>query len=603
VSGIQLVTVAHRKLDGKIDLAIVRSDNQESIWSGVVDLSCPADVQRVAAVAHEKILGIPTKSIEKQLQAIAPSGLDLIDSDGRLWTKPRALPDPLPEVMPYDSDLLPACVEPAVADVAYRMQCPPDYIACAVLVAMGAVVGNRIGIRPKQKDSWLVIPNLWGCIIGRPSMKKSPSASYAENLIRWIEDRDRKRIEPMIADSKRDALLAEKKRKAMEKDLNDAIKDKQSESEQKRIASELVSIAAIQPPTSRRIITTDSTIEKLIEMLNEHPLGMILWRDELISWIRGLDKDDQAGVRQQFLTLWNGYGRINVDRIGRGETVCESPCLSIFGCATPGGIQEYVQGALRGGRGDDGLLQRFQVTVWPDEPSEIKVIDSKPNQSALDRVRDLFERLAGFDVRDIADDQCEPSEIPWIRFEPSAQEVFNDWLESKTQRCRSESMPEAIESHLAKFDKLVPAIALLIELCDGCKDRAVSKRSVQRAVRWAQYLESHAMRLYAVAACPERVVASPLLSRLIGWDKDRPIRVREIKHKGWRGLSDPKVIESTLEALEADGWLQSIEDGKTPRGGRSTMTYFLHPEAKKWIEILGDGTTKTTKTPDSDGDG
>jgi hypothetical protein len=63
------------------------------------------------------------------------------------------------------------------------------------------------------------------------------------------------------------------------------------------------------------------------------------------------------------------------------------------------------------------------------------------------------------------------------------------------------------------------------------------------------------------------------------------------------------VIESTLEALEADGWLQSIEDGKTPRGGRSTMTYFLHPEAKKWIEILGDGTTKTTKTPDSDGDG
>jgi putative DNA primase/helicase len=329
---------------------------------------------------------------------------------------------------------------------------------------------------------------------------------------------------------------------------------------------------------------------------------MILWRDELVSWIRGLDREDQAGVRQQFLTLWNGYGRINVDRIGRGETVCESPCLSIFGCATPGGIQDYVQGALRGGRGDDGLLQRFQVTVWPDEPSEVKVIDRKPDQLALQRVRDLFERLAGLDVRGIADDQCDPSEIPWMRFNPSAQEVFNGWLASKIQRCRAESMPEAIESHLAKYDKLVPAIALLIELCDG-SERAVSKRSVQRAVGWVQYLESHAMRLYAVAACPERVVASPLLNRLIGWDKDRPIRVREIKHKGWRGLSDPKVIESTLEALEADGWLQSIEDGTTLRGGRSTMTYFLHPEAKKWIGILGDGTTKTTKTPDSDGGG
>jgi putative DNA primase/helicase len=559
-------------------------------------------VQRVAAEVHKAIPGVSTESVVSQLQTIDPSGLDLIDSDGRLWTKPKALPDPLPEVMPYDSDLLPACVDSAVADVAYRMQCPPDYVACAVLVAMGAVVGNRIGIRPKQEDSWLVIPNLWGCIIGRPSMKKSPSASFAENLIRWIEDRDRKRIEPMIADSKRDALLAEHKRKSMEKDLKKAVDDDQSESEQKRIASELVSIAAIQAPTSRRIITTDSTIEKLIDMLNQHPLGMILWRDELVSWIRGLDREDQAGVRQQFLTLWNGYGRINVDRIGRGETVCESPCLSIFGCATPGGIQDYVQGALRGGRGDDGLLQRFQVTVWPDEPSEVKVIDRKPDQLALQRVRDLFERLAGLDVRGIADDQCEPSEIQWIRFNPSAQEVFNEWLASKTQRCRSESMPEAIESHLAKYDKLVPAIALLIELCDG-SERAVSKRSVQRAVGWVQYLESHAMRLYAVAACPERVVASPLLNRLIGWDKDRPIRVREIKHKGWRGLSDPKVIESTLEALEADGWLQSIEDGKTARGGRSTMTYFLHPEAKKWIGVLGDGTTKTTKTPAGDGSG
>ncbi len=600
MSGVQLVTMAHRKLEGKISLAIVRSDNQQSAWSGDVDLSCTADVQRVAADVHKAIPGVSTKSVVSQLQTIDPSGLDLIDSDGRLWTKPKALPDPLPEVMPYDSDLLPACVDSAVADVAYRMQCPPDYVACAVLVAMGAVVGNRIGIRPKQEDSWLVIPNLWGCIIGRPSMKKSPSASFAENLIRCIEDRDRKRIEPMIADSKRDALLAEQKRKSMEKDLKKAVDDDQSESEQKRIASELVSIAAIQAPTSRRIITTDSTIEKLIDMLNQHPLGMILWRDELVSWIRTLDREDQAGVRQQFLTLWNGYGRINVDRIGRGETVCESPCLSIFGCATPGGIQDYVQGALRGGRGDDGLLQRFQVTVWPDEPSEVKVIDQKPDQLALQRVRDLFERLAGLDVRGIADDQCEPSEIQWIRFNPPAQEVFNEWLASKTQRCRSESMPEAIESHLAKYDKLVPAIALLIELCDG-SERAVSKRSVQRAVGWVQYLESHAMRLYAVAACPERVVASPLLNRLIGWDKDRPIRVREIKHKGWRGLSDPKVIESTLEALEADGWLQSIEDGKTLRGGRSTMTYFLHPEAKKWIGILGDGTTKTTKTPDSDG--
>ena len=56
-------------------------------------------------------------------------------------------------------------------------------------------------------------------------------------------------------------------------------------------------------------------------MLNLHRSGMLLWVDELVGWMRSLDRDDKAGVRQQFLTLWNGQGRLNIDRIGRGETV------------------------------------------------------------------------------------------------------------------------------------------------------------------------------------------------------------------------------------------------------------------------------------------
>ncbi len=602
MSVVQLVTIAQRKLDGTISLAILRDDNSETVWSGAVDLSKPEDLDRVAKSVHAKIQALPVGSIKKQLQAIEPQGLDLIDENGRIWTEPRALPDPLPEVMPYDSELLPAIVGDAVADVAHRMQSPPDYAACALLVAMGAVVGNRIGIRPKQNDPWLVVPNLWGCIIGRPSQKKSPSAAFAEGFIRRIEDLDRKRIEPKISDAKRDAIKAEFQKKEIERELRTAVKDNECEAKQNDLANALLANESIELPTSRRIITTDSTMAKLVDLLNENPLGMALWRDELISWMRGLDREDQAGDRQNYLTLWNGYGRINVDRIGRGETVCESPCLSIFGCATPGGIQEYVQASLRGGRGDDGLLQRFQVTVWPDEPDEVRVVDRKPDQRALQRVQDLFDRLAEFDARDIADSQCEPNKIPWMRFSPDAQAVFNRWLEDKIKRCRADTMPEAIESHLAKFDKLVPSIALLMELCEG-PERSVTKRSVERAVKWACYLESHALRLYAVAACPERVLASPLLNRLLDWDKERPIRVRDIRQKGWRGLSDPKAIESTLEALEADGWLQSIEDGKSSKGGRPTISYVMHPEAKKWIDTLRDGTTKTTKTPLSDGGG
>lgn len=55
------------------------------------------------------------------------------------------------------------------------MPCPPDFIAAAALVALGSIIGARCAIKPKGRDSWLIVPNLWGGIVGDPSAKKSPA--------------------------------------------------------------------------------------------------------------------------------------------------------------------------------------------------------------------------------------------------------------------------------------------------------------------------------------------------------------------------------------------------------------------------------------------
>ena len=43
------------------------------------------------------------------------------------------------------------------------------------LVALAGVVGAAIGIKPKRRDDWLVVPNLWGGVIGPPTKKKTPA--------------------------------------------------------------------------------------------------------------------------------------------------------------------------------------------------------------------------------------------------------------------------------------------------------------------------------------------------------------------------------------------------------------------------------------------
>ncbi len=595
---------AHRKLDGKVSMAIHRTDDGSELWRGDVDLSAEAEVQRVAKAVNDKIPTFGIAKIERELRAVDRDALDVQDDNGRMWQKPSELPDPIPEVQKYDPDLLPSAIGDAVADVANRMQCPPDFPAAAVLVALAALIGNKIGIRPKLNDDWLIVPNLWGCIVGRPSMMKSPAAKFAESYLRKIEKIEAEKMAPKIMEARKAKAIFEAKQNSYKKKLSDAVKNQEGSDVLDGLAALIVECLEFQLPVSRRIITTDSTIEKLVDLLNLHPFGMVLWRDELVGWLSGLDREDQAGVRQQFLSLWNGYGKLNVDRVIRGETICEKPCLSIFGCATPGGISEYVQSALRGGAGSDGLMQRFQVTVWPDDPISKGVVDAKPNVEAMTKAEQVFQRLADFDGRSVADRSCKmEDEIPWVRFDRCAQPIFIQWLDDHAKRCKRDGIPEAIESHLDKYKKLVPAVALVLELCDGCEKRSVGVESLQRAIRWAQYLESHAMRLYAFASSPERVLASPLLERLLHWKPDLPIRIRSIRQKGWTGLSESKVIESTLETLEDGRWLLSVEDGKSKSGGRPTISWLVHPEAERWMGMLKNRTTETIETDGEVGSG
>src|SRR5512132_2162704 len=99
----------------------------------------------------------------------------------------KPLPEGLPDVEALDPAMLPPRLRPWVMDIAERMQCPPDFPAAAVLVALGAVIGRRCGIRPKRRDDWTVVPNLWGAAVGRPGGMKSPAIEEALRPLRRLE--------------------------------------------------------------------------------------------------------------------------------------------------------------------------------------------------------------------------------------------------------------------------------------------------------------------------------------------------------------------------------------------------------------------------------
>ena len=92
------------------------------------------------------------------------------------WPATKLINAELKPVPPFDPEtLLPEGLRGWIMDEAERMPCPPDFIAAAALVALGSLIGARCAMKPKAFDIWLVIPNLWGAIVGDPSAKKTPA--------------------------------------------------------------------------------------------------------------------------------------------------------------------------------------------------------------------------------------------------------------------------------------------------------------------------------------------------------------------------------------------------------------------------------------------
>lgn len=92
-------------------------------------------------------------------------------------------------------------------------------------------------------------------------------------------------------------------------------------------------------------------------------------RDELAGWLYAMDRKGHESDRPFYLEAWNGDGIFNVDRVSRGLLTIPAMCLSVIGGIQPGPLSEYMRAALRPGAGTDGLMQRFQLIVYPDTPA------------------------------------------------------------------------------------------------------------------------------------------------------------------------------------------------------------------------------------------
>jgi len=497
------------------------------------------------------------------------------EGDGSLsWPEPEPIETPLLPVEKLPPAVIPKPFKAWAEDVAHRMQCPLDFIAVAAMVMAGAVIGAGCGIRPKRKDDWLVVPNLWGGVVGRPGTMKSPALAEALKPLARLEAEAKEQYDRDMKDYEAEKEIYKAQKEALKNEMLQAAKGK-SERPLEDIKLRYLSLEEPQPPTWRRYKTNDSTIEKMAELLQENPRGILLFRDELVGLLTSWDREGREPDRAFYLEAWNGYGSITVDRIGRGTVHCDNLCVSILGGIQPAKLMAYLHQA-QSELQNDGLMQRMQLLVYPDEPADWKLVDEYPNRDAKERAFRVIKTLAEMNFTKHGAKLGENERIPYLHFNNEAQELFYEWLTELQSKLQADEPPVILE-HLNKYRSLMPSLALidhLVNVADGAAGGDVPLESAKKAAAWCDYLESHARRIYGMLGDASQRAAAELAKKLKTGKLRDGFALRDVYRNEWYLLNTKEAAKAACDELVEAGWLKE----HIPSEGKTRVIYLINPK-------------------------
>lgn len=501
--------------------------------------------------------------------AIGGSGI------GQQWPAPRPIKADLPPAPAFDGNvLLPKVLREFVLDEADRMPCSPDFVAAALMVALGSVIGARVALKPKRRDDWIVPPNLWGGIVGDPSSKKTPATGVVMRQMDRLEARQADLLAEKMKVHEAEKAAFAARQAAIQSAMKKAASSKDDALKMDDAVAQMRDLEEPEEPTVRRFKTSDATVAKLGDLLSKNPAGLLVYRDELVGLLASWDREGNEGDRAFYLEGWNGTGSYNIDRIGRGSLHIPNLCLSVFGGVQPDLLERYLAGIVHA-LDNDGRIQRFQMLVYP-EPVPWEWRDRYPVKGAREAVRDMFTRLADFDpVQDGAYPADDFVKLPFFAFDEAAQALFIEWATDLHLKKIAPEQNPLMRQHLAKFERLFCSVALILHLAEGRVAHQINVEVAMRAAAWCSYLEGHARRVYAMVEVAKVTTAKMLSRRLLDRKLDDGFTARDVVRKGWGGIATTAQAEAALQVLEANGWITSIDAaGET---GRPTTRYYINP--------------------------
>jgi hypothetical protein len=299
-----------------------------------------------------------------------------------------------------------------------------------------------------------------------------------------------------------------------------------------------------EPAKPPRFIITDTTIEKLGDILSRQDRGLLLKGDEIAGWVGAMEKyggpSKGAADRAFWLQAYDG-GSYLIDRISRGELRVKNLSVTILGGIQPARLAELH------GLTSDGLLQRFLPVMMG--PSDFP--QDQPSDGSLGHYAGLTRSLIN----------ARPEKLLLDDSAVEAMEDIRRYLYRIEQA--SGGLAGGFQAFVGKLPGIAGSLALILHHISNPHERAcrVERATVEGARRIVvDFIVKHAFEFYRAAGTVtdgDRIqrLASYILTskktRIVPSDLTTNVRL-------FRGMTLFEVNRH-VSPLVAGGWLKPEE--------------------------------------------
>jgi hypothetical protein len=377
---------------------------------------------------------------------------------------------------PYQ-EVFPQVAASLITELQSNSGFPPEFSSLGLLFACAVAIGNSVAIR--RINTHIEAPVLYGMLIAPPNSCKTHPITF---MFKPLEK---------LGNSYYVEYRKAKEKREIYENLS---KEEQKETD--------------PPPKAipKSLILSDLTLEGLLVALQNNPRGIIVKSDEILGFIRNINKYNRGSDIESFNSAWS-LQPISVHRKGTEPLHIDMPFICIIG-----GIQtKMIETLFTDEYSSNGFLDRF-LFVMPGDLNVTKWSDSNVNTVFKDAYDNIIDRLFSLPLLTNTNSNITPVTLDFTK---EAKDHLLEWRNNTHYAEVSKNNGETIATAWGKMDIYVLRFALILQLLYWAAEEEskteVGLRAVQGAIRLTDYFKGEVAKVHRLVHEKDiRLMMSPL---------------------------------------------------------------------------------------------